>query len=419
MANSLLTISMIGFEMLPVLHNLCIAAKKCTRKYEGQFARDGAKIGDSFMVRKPPRYIATENTLTFVDQGYADEKVNLTVNQTRQVGVEFNDDDLTLSMDDFSGRVIKPALVPIANSVDVYVVSKFAEVWNSTGTPGTTAATDTPFLDANTLLVNNAADQSEIWPMMVTPRVGARLSSGLAGRFNPQTMISGLYDRGRMNRSFRSMGEALGWDFYESQNMPTHLTGAFGSSSPLIDGANQVGNTLLTKTWTNTTAAVAVGDTFTVDGVFQLNPITKANNGELQQFVITAAATASGGGAMTLTFNPPITLGAGKDATVSASPADGASIFMWGTATVANVASKTSPQCLAWSSDAITLACVDLMLFPKNTGVDQVRAKDEDLGLSITFSRGTDIRTYSLVSRFDILFGTALTRPEHMVRVAA
>ncbi len=419
MANSYLTIQMIGYAMLPVLHNQTIAAKKVTRKYESQFAKVGAKIGDTFMVRKPPRYVVTKG-IAFVAQDYTEEKVALTVDQHDQVGVEFGEDDLTLSMDDFAGRVIAPALVPVANSVDVFVMSKFAQVWNATGTPGTTAATDTPFIDAKTLLVNNAADMKDLWPQLVTPRVGGRLSSGLAGRFNPTGAISKLYEQGRMNSAYRSMGEALGWDFYESQNMPTHTTGAFGVLSPQVDGANQTGNSILTKGWTVTTATVNIGDIVQFDGVFMVNPITKVNIGELQQFVITAAATSSGGGAMTLTIDPPILLAAaGKDQTVSAAPADSASIFVWGTATVANVASKTSPQCLGWSSDAITLACVDLELLPKGTGVEQVRAKDDDLGLSILFTRGSDARSLSLISRFDILYGTTLTRKEHMVRVAA
>lgn len=418
MANSYLTISMIGYEMLPVLHNLTIAAKKVTRKYESQFAKDGAKIGDTFMVRKPPRYVVTKG-LAFIAQDYTEEKVPLVVTEHDQVGVEFNDDDLTLSMDDFSGRVIQPALVPIANDVDVFVMSKFNQVWNATGTPGTVAATDTPFLDAKTLLINNAADMAKMWPQMVTPRVGARLSSGLAGRFNPTQMISGLYERGRMNGTYRSMGEALGWDFYESQNMPTFTTGAWAGATPVVSAANQTGSSVTTSGWTaSVTGLGLLGDVVQFAGVFQVNPITKANIGELQNFVLTADVSSDSGGLATLAISPPIIL-AGKDQTVSASPANNAAITVWGTGTVANVASKTSPQCLGWSEDAITLACVDLQLFPKGTGIDQVRAKDEDLGLSITFSRGTDIRTFSLISRFDILFGTSLTRPEHFVRVAS
>lgn len=418
MANSFLTISMIGYAMLPVLHNNTIAAGKCTRKYESQFAKVGAKIGDTFMVRKPPKYVVTDG-LTFVDQGYADEKVSLTVDQHKQVGVEFNDDDLTLSMDDFSGRVIQPALVPIANAVDVYVMSKYKQVWNATGTPGTVASTDTPFLDANTLLVNNAADMKEMWPQMVTPRVGARLSSGLAGRFNPQGAISGLYTRGRMNNSYRSMGDALGWDFYETQNMPTHVTGAWAGASPIVVEAAQSGANIHTSGWTaSVTGLGKEGDVVQFAGVFQVNPITKNNIGELMNFTLTADVDSDSGTLATLPISPAIVL-AGKNQNVSNAPAASAAITVWGTGTVANVASKTSPQCLGWSSDAITLACVDLMQFPKGCGVEQVNAKDEDLGLSICFSRGADIRSFSLVSRFDILFGTTLTRPEHIVRVAS
>lgn len=417
MANSFLTISMIGYAMLPILHNNLVAARKVTRKYESQFAKAGAKIGDTFMIRKPPRYVVTKG-ITFVGQDYTDERVPLVVDQHDQIGVEFNDDDLTLSMDDFIGRVLDPQLVSMANSVDVFVLSKFQQVWNCTGTPGTVAATDTPFLDAKTLLVNNAAADNEEWPMLVSPRVDARLSSGLAGRFNPQSAISMLYDKG-------SMGPALGWMFYHSQNMPTQTTGAWAASVPAtglqINGANQTGTAINCKgAVANTNNLGNLGDVVQFDGVFMLNPITKANIGELQNFVLTANVNSDGGGDFTLNISPGIILGANnKDATVSASPVDGAQVYVYGTATVANVASKTSPQMMGWSEDGITLACVDLAQFPKNTGVEQVRAKDDDLGLAISFTRGTDIREFSLISRVDMLYGTTYPRPEHVVRVAS
>src|SRR5579872_4241480 len=173
---------MIGMSMLPVLHNNTIMAKKVTRKYEAMFAKAGGKIGNQFQVRKPPRYKVTKG-ITFQGQDYTEEMVPLTVTEHDQIGIEFNDDDLTLNMDDFAGRVIAPSLVPVANDVDVFLATLFSSVWNATGVPGTIAATDTPFLDAHVLLSNNAADGSKPWPMLVTPRVGARLSSGLAARF--------------------------------------------------------------------------------------------------------------------------------------------------------------------------------------------------------------------------------------------
>lgn len=417
MANSFLTISMIGYAMLPVLHNNMVAAKKVSRKYESQFAKVGAKIGDTFMVRKPPRYVVTKGQ-TFIGQDYTDERVPLVVDQPDQIGVEFAEDDLTLSMDDFVGRVLDPSLVPMANSIDVFIMSKYKQVWNATGTPGTVPATDTPFLEANTLLVNNCGADNDEWSMLVTPKASARLSSGLAGRFNPQVTIGKLFDKGNMGLS-----TALGWNFYRSQNMPTHVTGAWAASTPatgiLVDGANQTGSSILLKgAATSVTGIGKEGDVIQFDGVFMLNPVTKANIGELQNFRLTADCNSSGGGAVTVLIEPPIVLGTGKDATVSASPADSAQVYVFGTATVANVASKTSPQMMGWSSDGITLAMVDLVKFPEGTGVKQVMVSDDDLGLAFSFTRGSDIREFSLISRVDSLYGTAYTRPEHIVRVA-
>lgn len=415
MANTYLTIAMITYEMLSVLHNMTVAAKKVNRTYEKQFAKVGAKIGNVVQIRKPPLYTVSDGQ-TFQAQDYQELMVPLTVDKHKQIGVEFLNDDMTLSMDDFSGRFLNPAMVPLANQVDVDILANYFLAWNATGTPGVIAAQDTPFLDAKTLLLNNAAP-GKMWPQLVTPSVSARLSSGLAGRFNPQKDISGLYIEG-------SMGPGLGWDFYETQNMPTHVTGAWSASTPgtgiQVDGANQTGGSILLKGATASIAGMAKrGDDVQFAGVYQLNPITFLNTGTLQNFTIQADADSTGGGALTILISPSIIVPVSKNATVSASPADSAQLYVWGTTTVANVASKTSPQCMGWAKEAITLACVDLFMPGKQQGVDAVRASDDDLGLSILFMRAFDPRQYSNISRLDILYGTTFPRPEHVVRIAS
>jgi hypothetical protein len=416
-----LTIGMIGMEMLPVLHNNTIAAQKVSRKYESQFARTGAKIGSQFGVRKPPRYIAGYGP-TFVAQDYQDEQVLLTVDQPGMIGVEFGEIDLTLSMDDFNGRVLAPQLVPLANQVDVFLLNKFAGAWNTTGTPGITAATDTPFVDARAKLVYNSAPMSKPWPMLISPTVSSRLSSGLAGRFNPSDSISELYKMGAMNNSWRSIGMALGWDFFESQNVPLQTTGATAANVPAtgitVNGAGQVGATINLQGFTATAAQFAAGDVIQFAGVYLVNPITKQSSGVLQDFLVTAAVTSGGGGTAAVSINPPI-ITSGKDQTVSASPANSAQVTLYGTAAVASVASQASIQCCGWAEDAITLACVDLQKFEEGEGVKCIRVKDEDLGLSIMWTRGADIREFSRISRVDMLYGGVLTRPEHFVRVAS
>ena len=419
--DSFLTITMIGMEMLPVLHNNTIAAQKVSRKYESQFARAGAKIGATFGVRKPPKYNVS-NGPTFVAQDYQEYQVQLTVDQHKQVGVEFLDDDLTLSMDDFSGRVLAPALVPLANTVDQYLLSQFIYAYNTTGTPGTPASEDTPFLDARVKMVDNAAEMLKPWPMIVNPRTSARLSSGLAGRFNPSDSISELFKMGAMNNSWKSMGMALGWDFYESQNTLTQLTGAWVSAVPAtgitVRGANQVGGSINLQGFSTSVAQGNQGDVIQLAGVYTVNPITYQSTGDLQDFVVGANFSSDGSGYATVTISPPIQL-TGKDQTVNASPANSAQVTVFGTATTANIANQTSPTCCGWSEDAITLACVDLKLFNEGEGIQCVRVKDDDLGLSLMFSRGGDIREFAEISRVDILFGAVLTRPEHFVRVQA
>ena len=56
MANTLLTIDMVTLEALRILHGSLSFVKNVNRDYDANFARDGAKIGDTLRVRKPPLY---------------------------------------------------------------------------------------------------------------------------------------------------------------------------------------------------------------------------------------------------------------------------------------------------------------------------------------------------------------------------
>jgi hypothetical protein len=421
MANTYLTISMITFEMLMVLHNNLVAGKKVTRTWEKQFARTGAKIGANVQIRKPPRYIVVDGQ-TFVPQDYTEEYVPLTINQHKQVGCEWASDDLTLNMDDFSRRFLKPALVPMANQVDLDILANLLnQVWNATGTPGTTAATDTPFVDAKSVLANNSAMITEDMPMLVTPKVSGRLSSGLAGRYNPQPSISDLYLKGAMSDPLKgSEGHALGWDFFSTQTLPVFTTGAWAGTSPTVSTANQSGSAINTTGWTvSITGLGKTNDVVQFAGVYGVNPVTFLSTGELQNFRLTADVNSDSSGNATLNVYPPLYANAGKNTTVSALPGSSAAVMPWGQSTVANVASKVSPQCFGWQVEAVTLACVDLYVPEEGMGVKAIRVSDDDLGLSFVFMSGFDPRAYSKLSRIDILYGTTAVRPEHVVRVAS
>ena len=55
--DTLLTISMITNASLMVLENSLPFTSQVSRKYDDSFGIDGAKIGDTVNVRRPPRFI--------------------------------------------------------------------------------------------------------------------------------------------------------------------------------------------------------------------------------------------------------------------------------------------------------------------------------------------------------------------------
>ncbi len=58
--NQILTIEMVSFAMLKVLHNNTIAMRKINGDYHGLFSNTGAKIGDVVVVRRPPHLLTYE-----------------------------------------------------------------------------------------------------------------------------------------------------------------------------------------------------------------------------------------------------------------------------------------------------------------------------------------------------------------------
>src|ERR1035437_787054 len=118
MANTLLTPSMITREALRVLHNNLVFVKGTNRQYSSEFAQQGAKIGSTVNVRKPNKYFVRTGQVMQVQQT-TETFVPLTLNRQWGVDVSFSSIDLTLSLDDFSKRVLTPAMARLASQVDM------------------------------------------------------------------------------------------------------------------------------------------------------------------------------------------------------------------------------------------------------------------------------------------------------------
>jgi hypothetical protein len=108
----------------------------------------------------------------------------------------------------------------------------------------------------------------------------------------------------------------------------------------------------------------------------------------------------------------------GAKQTVTASPAGGALISVWGKAAAnfTDVASKVTPMGLAFQRNAFTLVTADLPLPEKK---DASRVSDPDLGITMRVWNDSDIRTDEFITRVDVLYGVATLRPELACVVAS
>lgn len=398
MANTLLTTSLITKEALRVLENNLTATKTINREYENKFAVEGAKIGTSVNIRKPVRYIVSEGQALQL-QDATETQATLTLEKQYHVDFQFSSNDLTLSIDDFSKRFVSPAIAALANKLDNYVLSFYKRIYQAVGTPGTTPNALLTYLQAGVKLNNAATPRDGMRSLILTPDQEATIVDAIKGLFQQASRIAEQYTSGQM-------GTAIGFDWHMDQNLPAHTYGTY-AGTPLVNGANQVGSSLITDGWSSGASTLNEGDIFTIAGVFMVNPQSRASVGQLQQFAVTQQISDTTG-AMTIQITPDIVI-SGPFQNVTAAPADNAAL------TVLGATGVQSMQGMAWHRDAMTLATADLVL-PGGTDM-AARVSDKQLGMSLRLIRDYDITTDQYPTRIDVLCGALLLRPEMACRV--
>jgi len=401
MANSLLTIDMITRKSLEILENNLVITRNCNRQYDDSFAVEGAKIGSTLRIRLPDRALVTDGAALQV-QDDNEQYTTLTVASQKHIGINFTSAELTMQLDDFAERVLKPRISQLASSVDADVANAYKGIYSSVGTPGTTPATSLVLLQAQQKLNEYAAPMSPRYAT-VNPAANAGLVEGMKGLFNPTSTISRQFKNGMMGEG------VLGFDEINmSQSIVQHTTGSRSTSDTiLVNGAvsTQGASTINIDGGTGS-ATIVAGDVFTIAGVYAVNPQTRQSTGSLQQFVATADATAVAG-TWTVSVSPPMYTSANALATIDAFPADNAAVTFIG------AASTQYPQNLVYHKDAITLATADLLL-PQ--GVDMASRQVHN-GISLRIVRQYDINNDRMPCRVDVLYGYSVIRAPMACRI--
>lgn len=397
MANTTLTADIIAKEAVVILDNELVMGKKVFRGYEAEFGDkvNGYSVGDTVSVRKPTDFTVRDGAVRSV-QDVVEGKTTITVDQQKGVDFEFTSKDLTLKIDDLSERVIKPAMVQLANQIDQDIMSEYKNIPSWVGTPGQDINAFGDFYAGATRLNELAVPQEQRCSVLSPADHGALLGSQ-TDLYN-DTINKPAYREG-------NTGKIGGVETYMTQNVATHTVGALGGT-PLVNGGSQnvtydsVKNTgtqsLVTDGWSNSvTGVLNAGDVFTIADVFAVNPVTKAKLPFLRQFTVVSTANSDGSGNATLTISPAI-ITSGAFATVDAAPADNAAI------TVVGTAATEYRQNMIFHPKAFSLVSVPLVSPPGAVEVARRTYK----GISVRVIPDYDHTNDKSIWRLDVLYGT-------------
>lgn len=411
--NTLLTPTVITREALRILHSKLSFVGNVNRTYDDRFAQSGGKIGNTLNVRMPAKYKARK-TATYSAQNYVERSTPIVVASQYGVDVSFSSVELTLSLDDFSERVLKPAVSQLAAEIEGdALAAAFKSTANFVGASSTTM-TYKQFVQGGQVLSENlAAPDGRI--ALLNPLSRVEFSDAVKGLFHDSGEVAKLYKEGKMGRT-------SGFDVYENTLIGSHTAGSL-AGTPLTTGAN-LGVSATTHTWAATTAVdidgatsgttLKAGDVLTFGtlaaGLVDCHPETKASYGKLKKFVVTADATVVTAGTVTVTVSPAFIYGSGnayQNCIRTKADTDNMTVTLW------SAASSNFGQNLQFHPDAFTAVFADLEDVSKYGSWGSRQVMD---GVSMRIARQYVLTDDTFPCRIDVLWGFAPLYPELAVK---
>lgn len=417
--DTLLTISMITNKALMVLENELTFTGQVLRTYDDSFGIEGAKIGDTVNVRRPPRFIGTSGPNLAIED-YNQTSIPVVVGDTTKSGDQFHVDvsfttkDLRLSLGAFSDNVITPAVAAVANRVD-FIGLQMAKnsVANIVGVPGTPPTSLLTYLTAGAFLTAEGTPKGPGRSVCIEQFTSASIVDGLKGLFMPEPDISKQYKSGRMGR------DSAGMDWYVDQNINNQTFGFWTTAvGTLTCDTTSIG---IATGWAETSTVQLTnagllsfkkGDIISIANVFPVNPQNRQIYGsKTRTFVVQADVAATANASISVA---PAIITAGQFQNVSITSTSATATV---TPLVNQTTALTSPQNILFHKNAFTCVMVDL---PLPGGVDMAsRASSKESGMSIRVVRQYTINNDQLPTRFDVLFGWKAIYQELACRVAA
>lgn len=402
MTQTLLTPTAVTREALRILHQKLNFVGSVDRQYDDRFAKKGAKIGTSLQIRKPNRFtVRTGRTMDVQDITESSE--TLTVATQKGVDVNFTSVELTMSLDDFSKRVLAPQMSVLAAAIEADAMTMYRDVYQQVNNL-TAAISFRKIMEAGKIMNDALApDDGRSCNLNTTDMVD--IVEANKGLFNPAGGLSSDFRSGRIG------GQMAGFEnFYQNTLWPTHTTGtcsgdAVGSSaSAYTINGDMDGVSAITVTPGSNAGTLTDGDIITISGLYRVHPESRGTTTVLQQFVVTTTLTAS---ATSIPISPTI-YASGANQNVATVAASGAAVYKVGTTADSHGLS------LAYHKEAFAFATADLLM---PDGVD-FSAREVLDGISMRIVRQYSVNDDTMPCRIDVLYGYKTIRPQLACRIA-
>jgi hypothetical protein len=410
MTQRTLTADIIAAEAITILDNELVMAKQVFRGYEDDFSKkvNGYKVGETISIRKPTDFTVRDGAVMDV-QEVNEGKTTITVDKRKGIDFRFTSQELTLNIAELSERVIKPAMVQLANQVDTDLMALYKDIPSWVGTPASPINSYADFAKAPERLDEYAVPSERAAVLSPADHWGL-LGSQTA--LYMQDVAKGAYRKG-------ALGMIGGVDTYMSQNVPTHTVGAASTASAVCDAA--AGDGVLSTTWEATkdtgymylstdgwdSSTLKAGDILELSDVYAVNPVTKATLAFRKQFTV-LEDTVTAAGDTAIKISPPI-IPTGAFKNVSNAPSDG-------TTTIAKVGTGGTGyrQNLVFHKNAFALVSVPLVSPPGAVDVARKSYKGLNVRVIPVYDGVNDTSAW----RLDILYGTKTIDPRLATRVS-
>lgn len=403
MANTLLTMDEITLECLEVAHEKCSFLSTINRQYDDSFTGD--PNGGSLRIKQPFQYTRRQGSRIMDVQDSAGTSTTLTAATQDGVDMKFNSQELSQKMTAFSKNHIEPAMSVLVSGIEADILAaRTKDIYNLVGTAGTVPGTSGDYSavnDARAKLNQGLAPKDGNRAVQMDSIVMGSVSYAAKALFQDNTQIKEAFREGFISRNAMA-------DWYENERTYTHTNGSSDNVGTVNDTV-ATGDEAVTLASMGVSKTITAGSVITFAGCYDVHPETKTAYSHLKQFVVTAATSSDGAEAATVAVSPAINFASTAAQNCSAIPTDG------GAATIVGAASTSYSQSLMYHKDAFAFVTAPLPMMA-DAAKCVVKTKDN---LSIRLWTGSDIRNDEVLTRLDILYGSATLRPEWAARITS